>query len=73
MTISTAGGGGGEFDWGRWRGFFVAFDTNNVVTAVNTKHLSSRKSLHEHLEVWARKHHAAPDRIDPEMFAAKGP
>jgi hypothetical protein len=73
VTTEAAGGGGGEFEWSHWRAFFVAFDTNNVVTAVNTKHLSSRKTLHEHLEVWARKHHAALDHIHPEMFAAKGP
>ena len=70
---STVGGGLGEFEWGRWRGFFVAFDANNLVIAANTKHLSSSKSLHEHLEVWARKHHAAPNHIHPEMFVAKNP
>jgi hypothetical protein len=63
----------GEFEWSHWRAFFVAFDTNNVVTAVKTKHLSSRKSLHEQLEAWARKHHAAPDRIDPSAVLAQHP
>ena len=66
-------GGGGEFEWSRWRGFFVAFDTNNIVTAANTKHLSSSKSLHEQLDVWARKHHAAPNHIHPDTFVAKDP
>lgn len=65
------GGGGNEFEWSRWRAFFVAFDTNNVVVAASAKHLSSSRSLHEHLEVWARKHDAAPDHIHPELFFAK--
>jgi len=70
---STVGGGAAEFEWSRWRGLFVAFDDNNVVTAANSKHLSSSKSLHEQLEAWARKHHAASDHIHPEMFVAKNP
>ena len=70
---STVGGGAAEFEWSRWRGLFVAFDANNVVTAANTKHLSSSKSLHEQLEAWARKHHAASDHIHPEMFVARNP
>jgi hypothetical protein len=73
VTTEAAGGGAGEFEWSRWRAFFVAFDTNNVMTAANSKHLSSSKSLHEQLEAWARKHHAAPDRIHPEICVAKGP
>ncbi len=73
LAATTVAGGGGEFEWSRWRAFFVAFDTNNVVTAANTKHLSSSKTLHEHLEAWARKHHVAPDHIHPEMFVAKDP
>ena len=72
-VVSLENGVEGEFEWSRWRAFFVAFDANNLVIAANTKHLSSSKSLHEHLEIWARKHHAAPDRIHPEMFVAKGP
>ena len=72
-VVSTAGGGGGEFEWSRWRAFFVAFDANNRVIAANTKHLSSGKSLHEHLGLRARKHHAAPNHIHPEMFIAKDP
>jgi len=73
VTTEAAGGGGGEFEWSHWRAFFVAFDTNNVVIAANTKHLSASKSLHEQLDAWARKHHAAPDHIHPEMFVAKKP
>jgi hypothetical protein len=69
----TVGGAGGEFEWSRWRAFFVAFDANNVVTGATSKHLSSNKSLHEQLEVWARKHHAAPNHIHPEDFIAKAP
>jgi hypothetical protein len=72
-VVSPENGTGGEFEWSRWRAFFVAFDTNNVVTAARTKHLSSSKSLHEHLEVWAKKHHAAPDHIHPEIFVGKEP
>lgn len=67
------GGGGGELEWSRWRAFFVAFDTNNVVTAATTRHLSSNKSLHEQLEAWAENHHAAPDHIHPEMSLARDP
>ena len=67
------GGVGGEFEWSLWRAFFVAFDAHNVVTAAASKNLSSNKSLHAQLEVWARKHHAAPDHIHPESIVAKGP
>ena len=42
-------------------------------TAASSKHLSTSKSLHEQLEVWARKHHAAPKLIHPAAFAAKDP
>jgi hypothetical protein len=70
---SMYGGDAGEFEWSRWRALLVAFDTNNVVTAANTKHLSSNKSLHEQLEVWARKHHAAPNHIHPDTFVARAP
>ncbi len=62
---------GGEFEWTRWRAFFVAFNTNNVVITAQTRHLSSKKSLHEQLEAWAEKHHAAPNRIHPELSVAK--
>ena len=72
-AFTTTAGTGGEFEWSRWRALFVAFDTNNVVTAAVTKHLSSRKSLHEQLEPWAVKHHAAPNHIHPEMFVAQDP
>jgi hypothetical protein len=70
-VVSTENGAGGDFEWTRWRAFFVAFDANNVVTAASTKHLSSRKTLHEQLEAWAEKHHAPPDHIHPEVFASK--
>ena len=63
----------GDFEWTRWRAFFVAFDANNVVVAAATKHLSSSKSLDEHLDAWARKHHTAPGHIHPELFVAKNP
>jgi hypothetical protein len=67
------GGGSGEFEWSRWRAFFVAFDRSNVVIAAEAKRLSSSKSLDEHLDFWAKKHHAAPDHIHPENFVAKNP
>lgn len=72
-VVGMEGGVVDEFEWSRWRAFFVAFDTNNVVTAANAKHLSGRKSLDEQLDVWARKHHAAPDHIHPESFVAQNP
>ena len=71
--FGTVGGAGGEFEWSRWRAFFVAFDTNNVVTATTTKHLSANQSLHEQLEIWAKRHHAAPEHIHPESFLVKDP
>ncbi len=52
-VVSTVGGGGGEFEWSRWRAFFVAFDSKGVVTKTRFVHLSSRKSLDEQLEIWA--------------------
>jgi hypothetical protein len=70
-VVCTEGGSSGEFEWSRWRAFFVAFDTNNVVIAASAKHLSSRMSLDEHLEIWAKRHHAAPDHIHPESFTPK--
>jgi hypothetical protein len=69
--LCLQGGTSGEFEWSRWRAFLVAFDTNNVVIAANTKHLSSRKSLDEHLGIWAEKHHAAPDHIHPANYITK--
>lgn len=50
---STHSGIGGEFEWSRWRAFFVAFDSKGVVTRTRFVHLSSRKSLDEQLEAWA--------------------
>ena len=50
---------GEEFYCSKWRAFFIAFDTNNVVIATDTKHLSGNKCLHEQLEKWATKHHAS--------------
>jgi hypothetical protein len=70
-VVTTEAGAAGDFEWTRWRALFVAFDTNNVVIAAKTKHLSSSKTLDEHLNAWARKHHAARDHMDPERFVAK--
>lgn len=69
----TEGAIADEFEWSRWRAFFVAFDSNNVVIAAKLKHLSASMSLDAHLDEWAQKHRAAPDRIDPESFAGKQP
>jgi len=71
--VSMNAAGGGEFEWTRWRAFFVAFDTNNVVIAAHTRRLSGNKSLHEQLEAWAEKYHAPPDHIHPELFVAQDP
>ncbi|HZR18005.1 MAG TPA: hypothetical protein VFE51_11975 [Verrucomicrobiae bacterium] len=70
---SMENGIAGEFEWSRWRALFVAFGTNNVVTATATKHLSSSRSLHEQLETWARDHHAGPGHIHPEFFVTEDP
>lgn len=72
-AASMEAGASGEFEWSRWRAFFLAFDTNDVVIAAGTKHLSAGKSLHEHLEVWAQKYRVAPDHLHPESFVAKHP
>jgi hypothetical protein len=66
-------GAAGDFEWTRWRAFLLAFDSKNVVIAATPKHLSSSKSLDEHLDAWGRKHHAAPGGMHPEMFVAKNP
>jgi hypothetical protein len=42
----------GEFEWGRWRAFFVAFDQDGYVTKTKFIRLSGRKSLDEQLEAW---------------------
>jgi len=41
-----------EFEWGRWRAFFVAFDQEGYVTKTKFIRLSGRKSLDEQLEAW---------------------
>jgi hypothetical protein len=54
FVFCTEGGAGdaGEFEWSRWRAFFVAFDQNGYVTKAMFIRLSSRKSLDEQLEAW---------------------
>jgi hypothetical protein len=56
VVFCTEGGAGnaGEFEWGRWRAFFVAFDQDGYVTKTKFKRLSDRKSLDEQLEAWGR-------------------
>lgn len=53
-VFCTEGGAGdaGEFEWGRWRAFFVAFDQDGYVTKTKFVRLSGRKSLDEQLEAW---------------------
>ena len=48
----AAGAIGGGWEGG-WRGFFVAFDGNNVVRAADFKQLSMRRSLDENVDRWA--------------------
>lgn len=72
-VVFMQAGAAGEMEWSHWRGFFVAFDTNNIVAVSAHKNLSSRKSLHEQLETWARKNHAASDRMHPETILAQTP
>lgn len=71
--VCMEAGAGGEFEWSRWRAFFVAFNANNAVTAAGIQHLSSGKSLDEQLEAWAKKHHAAPGRLHPELVTVNSP
>lgn len=40
---------------GGWRGFLVAFDDQDFVTAAAFKKLSCRHPLHEHLNRWVAK------------------
>ena len=65
FVFCTEGGAGdaGEFEWSRWRAFFVAFDQAGYVTKTRFIRLSSRKSLDEQLEAWgaacyAKQNHA---------------
>jgi len=50
----AAAAGGGSWAGG-WRGFFVAFDDEDFVTATAFKELSSRHPLHEHMDRWVAK------------------
>jgi len=61
-----------EFDLSRWRAFFIAFDTNNIVIATATKHLNDQDTpLNEHLELWAIKNHAATNTYHSLVFPPK--
>ncbi len=55
--LPTYFGPAGDADAGKWeggwRGFFVAFDGNNVVRAAEFKQLSMRRSLDENVDRWA--------------------
>ncbi len=50
----AAAAGGGSWAGG-WRGFFVAFDDQGVVTATAFKKLSCRRPLHENMDRWVAK------------------
>jgi hypothetical protein len=54
FVFCTEGGAAdaGEFEWSRWRAFFVAFDQDGYVTQARFIRLSSRKSLDDQLEKW---------------------
>lgn len=56
------GGDIDEFEWTRWRAFFVMFDDSGHVARSKFKRLSSRKSLDEQLEHWF----ASESRRSPE-------
>ena len=62
---------GDEFYLSKWRAFFIAFDTNNIVITSGTKHLSDNKSLHEQLELWAIKNHASVNVYHSTNFPPK--
>jgi hypothetical protein len=63
VVVCTEGGAGnaGEFEYGHWRAFFVAFDQDGYVTKAKFKHLSGRKSLDEQLETWGAACYAKQD------------
>jgi hypothetical protein len=44
-----------DFEWSRWRAFFVTFDEQGVVTKAEFVHLSGKKSLDEQLEDWGAR------------------
>ena len=49
------GGAAGEFEWTRWRAFFVLCDEEDRVAATSFLRLSSGRSLDEQLEKWGAK------------------
>jgi hypothetical protein len=63
----AAAAGGGSWAGG-WRGFFVAFDDQGVVTATAFKKLSCRRPLHENMDRWVAK---LPPTASPVLARAK--
>jgi len=62
----VAASGGGSWEAG-WRGFFVAFDNQDVVTSAVFKKLSCRRPLHEQMDRWVAK---LPPTTPPGMAGA---
>jgi len=63
--VLPCGGVGNSGSWtGGWRGFLVAFDDQDVVTAITFKKLSCRHPLHEHMDRWVAK---LPRTASPAM------
>jgi hypothetical protein len=52
FLASTHAAAGKTYDWGGWRGYFIAFDENQVVRAQAFKSLSINRSVHEQLDHW---------------------
>jgi outer membrane protein assembly factor BamE (lipoprotein component of BamABCDE complex) len=55
IALGEAAAAGGDSWAGGWRGFFVAFDDQGVVTATAFKKLSCRRPLHENMDRWVAK------------------
>jgi hypothetical protein len=54
--VGPYGGVADGGNWaGGWRGFFVAFDEQDVVTASEFKKLSTRQPLHQQMDRWVAK------------------
>ena len=54
-VFSMGGAFAEDFEWSRWRAFFVAFNENGIVTKKKFIKLSANKSLDQQLESWANR------------------
>jgi len=54
-AFGTVGGRMEDFEWSRWRAFFILFDGSGRVADMKFVRLASSKSLDEQLEDWARQ------------------